>query len=220
MEKTEDSEDYFDLVQEELLLKRKQLQKLIKQSTILGNYYEELVKDILVRSIPKKYSIATGVISGPKGNSNQLDIIIYDNTVSFPLFSANNLIILRPDYAKLIIEVKSEITTDTMKSAIKILRSAIDVFNSYQVPDSPFQGKLETMIVGFSSDLSLIKIKEQCKSQGIGGIFVLSKRNGIQINGQFSELIQSILYTLEYGQRGLHFKELLERDHYIQKDLT
>lgn len=216
MDEIDENEEYFNLIQEEILLKRKQLQKLINQPTLLGNYYEELIKDTIVKFIPKKFTVATGIISGPKGNSKQLDIIVYDNTASFPLFSANDMIIIRPDYAKLVIEVKSEITTNSQESAIQNLRSAIDVFNSYQDPSCPFQNKMETMIIGFSSDLSLKKSIELCKSSGIGGIYSLSKRDGTIIKGQFSKLFQQISFILEYGHKGVHYKTLLEKDHYIQ----
>jgi len=216
MTKDED-DDYFDLIQEEILLKRKQLQKLINQPTLLGTYYEELIRDTLVKFIPKKYTIANGIITGPKGNSKQLDILIYDNTISFPLFAANNMIILRPDYAMLVIEIKSEITTHTIEQAVNTLRSAINVYNSYQDESSPFQTKMPTMIIGFASNRSLPKCKELCKLHGIDEIFFFSKRDGTIVKGEFLLLIQKILYYLEPRHQLLHYREKLKKDGYIQE---
>ena len=66
MTKDED-DDYFDLIQEEILLKRKQLQKLINQPTLLGTYYEELIRDTLVKFITKKVYDRKWNYNWPKG---------------------------------------------------------------------------------------------------------------------------------------------------------
>lgn len=208
---------YYNQVQEELLLKRKQLSALLPtKPSILGNYYEEIIRDELKRFIPKKYTITTGAIFYSNLVSRQLDIIFYDNNESFPLFSTNNLILTGPEDVKLVIEVKSALTTSSLDGAIDNLRSAIDVHISSQSNNGPLKSRLYTMIVAFSSDLNQDRVTEKCKSAGISKVIIFSKRNGKINPGQFEILIKEIGWILKYGIRGRTPDQLLKQDNYLQ----
>jgi len=207
---------YYNQVQEELLLKRKQLGALMpNKPSILGNYYEEILKEELRRFIPKKYTIATGAIFYSNLLSKQLDIMIYDSNESFPLFSTNNLILTGPEDVQLVIEVKSALTTSSVNGAIKNLRSAIDV----HIPSQSFKGssklKLHTIIVAFTSDLNVTRINEKCASKGIFKAIVFSKRNGTIIPNQFEDLIKSIGWILKSGSKSHIPDKLLRDDNYL-----
>lgn len=127
----ESASNYYDLIQKEILIKREQLRFLINQPTLLGEYYEGIVREILARFISSKYSIATGIIICGVRRSKQIDIIIFDSLESYPYFFVQNMVIIDPKPVKAIIEVKSEITTNTLKAAVQSLREAIDVYNLY-----------------------------------------------------------------------------------------
>lgn len=74
-----------------------------------GRYREAVLKNVISKFLPKKYSMGTGfVINTNKEITNQIDIIIYDN--SFPvLFSEGDFVVVLADSVKGIIEVKSSI---------------------------------------------------------------------------------------------------------------
>jgi hypothetical protein len=208
---------YYNQVQEELLLKRKQLSNLLSNKpSILGNYYEELLRFELKRFIPKKFTIATGAIFYSNRVSRQLDIIFYDNNETFPLFSTNNLILTAPDDVKLVIEVKSALTTTSLKEAIENLRSAIDVQIPSQSEKGPLKLKLHTMIVAFTTDLNLDRLSKKCKSEGIFEVIVFAKRNGEIIPDQFERLITSIGWVLKSGSKARMSDNLLKEDKYLK----
>lgn len=209
---SEDVENYFNIVQKEILIKREQLKCLISQSTLLGNYYEEIMREVIFRFVPKKYTITTGMLAYGEESSKQMDIIIYDNTKSYPIFSTERTVVISPTPVQAIIEVKSEITTHSLKDAIENLRSVIDVYILTQHPN--LQSKLFTMIVGFASDLKLSKLKEQVKKEGIDEIIIFSKRDGKLINGQFNNLIMALAHKLKY--QAIYPKELLKESGYLR----
>ena len=78
-----------------------------------GRYREAILKNVISRFLPKKYSVGTGfVINKNKEITKQIDIIIYDNS-SPVLFSEGDFVIVLASTVKAIIEVKSTITSTT-----------------------------------------------------------------------------------------------------------
>ncbi len=212
----ESASNYYDLIQKEILIKREQLRFLINQPTLLGEYYEGIVREILARFISSKYSIATGIIICGVRRSKQIDIIIFDSLESYPYFFVQNMVIIDPKPVKAIIEVKSEITTNTLKAAVQSLREAIDVYNLSQ--EFSMQTKPETIIFGYASDLSLTSLEKQIRDEGIDQVVVMSKRNGEIISGQFKTFIENLSHYLEFRSNVLHHKALLVEKGYIKKE--
>lgn len=102
-----------------------------------GRYKEAVLKNIVKKFIPQNLSVGTGFII--KGNeydfrnadiSNQLDIIIYDNTYPL-LFSEGDFIITTASNVKAIIEVKTKITNNNGHSYS--LQNIIEKFNRLSV---------------------------------------------------------------------------------------
>lgn len=81
-----------------------------------GRYKEAVLSKVLKNYIPNNVSIGTGfIVSSPSvfqtGNievSDQIDILIYDNTIPV-VFREGDFVIVTPDAVKAIIEVKSEV---------------------------------------------------------------------------------------------------------------
>lgn len=213
MATSKDVENYFNAVQEEILIKRKQLKCLISQSTILGSYYEEIMRDVISRFVPKRFSLTTGMLAYGEESSKQMDIIIYDNNESYPIFSTERKVVISPTSVRAIIEVKSEITTRSLKKAIENLRSAIDIYSLSKHPS--LQTKLFTMIVGFASDMKLETLNERVEKEGIEGIVIFSKRrDGKMILGQFNKLMMSLAHKLKY--QASYPRELLKESGYLK----
>lgn len=85
-----------------------------------GRYKEAVLRSIIKRFLPKNISLGTGFILKKEGNevkiSNQIDIIIYDNTYPV-LFAEGDFIITTPENVKGIVEVKTRLESSKVKDA-------------------------------------------------------------------------------------------------------
>jgi hypothetical protein len=207
---------YMDLVQSDILLKRRLLSSLIKQPTLLGIYSEDIIKEAIEGFIPKKYSLATGIMAWGPHLSKQLDIIIYDNTEAYLNFSAANMVVISPESVKMVIEVKSTVKGVHLKQAIPNLRSAIDIHQMSQPPK--IQKRIFTMIIGFKSPRNINNARKICKQNGIDYLFFLSNGKGELNEGQFEQMIAAIHYTLKHGtaDNAAYRTELLKEQGYIK----
>ena len=115
----QDFRKFYESVNNELIAVKDRIRSLIGDANWgeEGRYKEAVLKNILSKFLPKKYSMATGfVINKNKEISTQIDILIYDN--AFPvLFSEGDFVVVLADSVKAIIEVKSSIqnTTDLIE---------------------------------------------------------------------------------------------------------
>ncbi len=132
---------------DEILARRQQVLSITAQSKIKGDYSESLLRELFSRHIPNKYKIAHGLIFDEKHSkiSRECDIIVYDQSVK-PFFSApsNDLVIVSPDAVKIVVQVKSNLTSKTLGDAICNLRSV-------KALDNRTMG----WVIGFSSSLLL-----------------------------------------------------------------
>lgn len=175
----------FNAIQREIIQKRKTIHRTIKNtkklpSKILGDLYEDIIRTYTIRFLPNIYEIYTGLIASEEEGeiirvSKELDLIIIDSRVLFPLFSASNLIITDPKPVKCVIQVKSEITTDTIKNSKENLESVKNL------------GNIPTILIGFKSRITKSINKHIGKE--IDEIFFFSKQNGDLIEGQFEKYI-------------------------------
>lgn len=74
-----------------------------------GEWKEQIFRNFLIRYIPKKFGVGRGYIKNPYDNksSNQIDILIYDKEKYAPYFQDRDFIIIPPEAAIAVIEVKS-----------------------------------------------------------------------------------------------------------------
>lgn len=92
-----------------------------------GRYKEAVLKTVINRFLPNSLSIGTGFITGELGLgdtiiSNQIDLIVYDNSIPV-LFREGDFIITTEKNVRAIIEVKSKLN-------ITNLRKVVNDFNS------------------------------------------------------------------------------------------
>lgn len=88
-----------------------------------GKFREYLVKNLLSKITPSKYSITNGFIIDSNNNrSKEMDIIIYDKNYVPPFFDETYSIIPIESVIA-IIQVKTTLTSDTMKDSIDNLES-------------------------------------------------------------------------------------------------
>ncbi|WP_291593367.1 DUF6602 domain-containing protein [Bacteroides sp.] len=100
-----------------------------------GRFKEVVLKNVLRKFLPNNLSVGTGFIIKATGLgdemkiSKQLDIIIYDNSLPL-LFSEGDFIITTYKNVRGIIEVKSNITHNTLSNVISQFENSIKDFIS------------------------------------------------------------------------------------------
>jgi hypothetical protein len=91
-----------------------------------GRFKEIILMNYLKRVLPKHLSVGTGFVRNQNSLTNQIDIIIYDN--SFPvLFSEGDFIIATPENVIGIIEVKSRIEPNNICNIINRANSNAEI---------------------------------------------------------------------------------------------
>ena len=88
-----------------------------------GKYREYLIKNILNKIVPKKYSITNGfIIDSDNNRTEEMDIIIYDSNYVPPFFDETYTIV--PIEAVVaVIQVKTSLTKKQLNGAIKNVNS-------------------------------------------------------------------------------------------------
>ncbi|CAD5262740.1 MULTISPECIES: DUF6602 domain-containing protein [Halomonadaceae] len=120
---------------------------IIDHGPTVGTYRENLLQNSLRKHLPERYHIATGFIHGFK---KQIDLLIYDRIDYAPLFREGDLVIVPQESVRAVIEVKTNLTTGNLHSALELLHLA-SLFDDNQPPF--FKG-----IFAFESDLTKDKL--------------------------------------------------------------
>ncbi len=99
-----------------------------------GRFKEAVLKNVLRKFLPNNLSVGTGFILQAVGNndeenilSNQLDIIIYDNSLPV-LFSEGDFIITTTANVRGILEVKSRISANSLNTVVQQFDNSISHF--------------------------------------------------------------------------------------------
>lgn len=132
---TQNIKAFHESINQELLVVKNRVENLIGDAHRgeNGRYREVVLRNVISRFLPKKYSIGTGfVINGDKKVTKQIDIIIYDDS-SPVLFREGDFVIVLANTVWATISVKSKITSmrevkkcirDCEENASKIYREA------------------------------------------------------------------------------------------------
>jgi hypothetical protein len=115
-------EENYGELKKELFAKREQLRALTLNPKILGDYHEELIRDFVSRFIDDRLSVKHGLIYDDNGQrSRECDVIIYEKGRK-PLLESGNLVIVNEVDVRFVLQVKSKLTSRTLKSAINNLK--------------------------------------------------------------------------------------------------
>jgi len=112
-----------------------------------GKYKEAILRNVIRRFLPANLSLGTGFVIRKDNNrtqiSNQIDIIVYDNTIPV-LFSEGDFVITTYKNVKAIIEVKTKIRNSNLQEIIEkakengklIVKDAFNGIFSYEYDDN------------------------------------------------------------------------------------
>jgi hypothetical protein len=83
--------------------------------------------------VPQRTGLSNGFILSPKGSEScQLDIIVYDQLHSAPLYRDEAFVVASPDMVSSAISVKSNLTGEELKEAVENISTAKDKDDNIQ----------------------------------------------------------------------------------------
>lgn len=95
------------------------INSLFEHQGLKGEGNEAVLRELLIKFIPKRYGVGTGVVIDQYGKpSRQIDIIIYDTFLYPSLLSLTSVHLFPVDLVYATIEVKTTLTSQTAKEAI------------------------------------------------------------------------------------------------------
>lgn len=98
---------------------QRELARLMPHYGERGRIAEEIIKSVLSRTLPKRFSIGTGVVISAHGEvSRQTDIVIYDNFFNSPLLSEFGSCLFPAEIVFATIEVKSVLTKRELRTSM------------------------------------------------------------------------------------------------------
>jgi hypothetical protein len=96
---------------------------------IKGEGNENVLRELLVKFIPKKYGVSSGIIVDSKGKqSKQCDIIIYDNWHYPEVLSLTSVKLFPVEFVYAVIEVKTTLTKEESLIALENIKSVKSLF--------------------------------------------------------------------------------------------
>jgi len=98
---------------------RREIARMMPHYGEQGRMAEEIIKGVLTRTLPKRFSIGTGVVISAHGEvSRQTDIVIYDNFFNSPLLSEFGACLFPAEIVFATIEVKSTLRKKDLDKSI------------------------------------------------------------------------------------------------------
>jgi len=189
-------EENYGELEKELFAKREQLRGLTLNPKILGDYHEELIRDFISRRIDDRLSVRHGVIYNENGErSRECDVIIYEKGRK-PLFESGNLVIVNEDDVRFVLQVKSRLTSRTLKSAINNLKQVKKLNN-----------QIMCWIVGFETKMLFKTLYlEAWRSGSVQFLHVfnseIKKENKLLLDSQMRFFVNAIRQCGNYPKYG------------------
>jgi len=158
-------ERYYRNVQQKVLVQRDIIRSLLKDPQIIGDYYEAIIRDAVRESIAASFTVRRGVVLSETGeNSRECDIIVYSAAEFGPLFMSENIVVVKPEAVRCVIQVKGTLNLENFKDAINNLATVNNL-----------RAGIWKMIVGLKTTVPYEGLVNMCaQSRCVNGIFAFS----------------------------------------------
>ena len=158
-------ESYYKNVQQKVLVQRDIIRSLLKDPQIIGDYYEAIIRDAIKESISASFAIRRGVILSETGEtSRECDIIIYNAAEYGPLFLSGDIVVLKPEAVRVVIQVKGTLNLENFKDAIANLAAV-----------NKLRKGIWKLIVGMRTTIPYEGLVNMCaQSNCVNGVFAFS----------------------------------------------
>jgi hypothetical protein len=103
-------DDYWQHRMEGATSRLKAAQQIVSHPGTRGSLAENLVREVIREFLPQRWAVGTGFIMDvTRGRSNQVDVLVYDQLTTSPVYRDGELVILSPGTARVAVEVKSNL---------------------------------------------------------------------------------------------------------------
>jgi hypothetical protein len=132
---------HFKSLAAEITAVKDRVQNLIGKAhwPTVGAWKETVLRSILRRHLPPSLQIGSGFVMSEEGQSNQIDVLIYDDSGPV-LFRDGDLVIVTPDVVRAAIEVKTRIRPADLREVIAKLDATARLLRRQPKSPPPFFG--------------------------------------------------------------------------------
>jgi hypothetical protein len=125
MNGSNDIKAYYELLEDELLRRRKVIDTLIdsKQRYTKGILCEDMIRRLLRQIFPGEIAVAQGFVRHGDRKSQQCDVLIYNSARYAPFLSVNDLVVLAIEAIIGVIEVKTLLNQQALAQALEAFRN-------------------------------------------------------------------------------------------------
>jgi hypothetical protein len=112
------------------------IEEIVSHAPTVGTFYERLLASNLTEVLPSKWKVGTGFVFDNQSTaiSPQIDILIYDDTELAPFFRSGDLVIIQPQLARAVIEVKKKLRLKDIDDLVEKYLFANTGSESFQNP--------------------------------------------------------------------------------------
>lgn len=111
-------ESYWQFRMEGVTSRLRAAQQFVSHPGTRGTLAENLLRESIREFLPQRWAVGTGFIMNEDGDrSNQVDLLIYDQLTTSPIYRDGELAILSPGTAHLAVEVKSSLDSKEIPTA-------------------------------------------------------------------------------------------------------
>ena len=111
-------DDYWQFRMEGVTSRLRAAQQIVSHPGTRGSLAENLLRELIREFLPHRWAVGTGfVIDVERGRSNQVDVLIYDQLTTSPLYRDGDLVILSGGTAHVAVEVKSHLDSQEIPRA-------------------------------------------------------------------------------------------------------
>ena len=151
--------------------------KSIEHGPTVGAMREEYLKSILREMLPPKFAPESGFIADLHGHiSPQLDMIFFDRSELPAVSLVGDTVIVPVEVSLLTAEIKSRVTTGTLKQVAKQRRDIEELKPAYIGTSGRRPQLVPTIVFGFDSKVSSKRLKAWInETSGVEGICIVNK---------------------------------------------
>ena len=137
-------------------------EKLVSHAPSIGSFYEDSVRAIIKEQLPSQLKCGTGFIfdGATRRHSRQLDILIYNNRESAPIYRRGEFVVVTPNLAKAQAEIKKTLKLADLRT---IIRSSVG--SNFGTHPSDLKGCQRLCIFSFQCPSKTLAVYEAVRQE-------------------------------------------------------
>jgi hypothetical protein len=127
---------YYKGVLDKIKIEIERTSELVDHPGIKGSSNEEVIRDLLIRFLPRRYSVGSGIIYDRAGSvSKQVDLIIYDSFYHPNIYNQGAQPLFPVDIVYCAIEIKTQLDLDNVTKNIQSIKNLKIIKKDIMLPN-------------------------------------------------------------------------------------